>query len=107
MDKIIIGPQTFEIKIIDDLHDGANSLDGHIVFGKSEIRLDSDLDKFGKLQTTWHEIIHGILSQAGLHEIYSKQHEITEQVVEAISYGVLRVLQDNPKLRDCIYTWDE
>ena len=44
-----------------------------------------------KRVTLWHELIHGILENAGIHN-----HD--EQQIDAIAYGIVAVLQAVPAL---------
>lgn len=67
-------------------------LSGQIACEDLEIRVDSDIsDRFRPL-VLWHEVIHGILQHAGISD-----HN--EQQIEALAYGIMQVLRDNPWLR--------
>lgn len=87
---IQIGPVRFQVVTHKNLcdTDGSTRLDGHIVYSLSQIRLDDDLGPQARRQVTWHEIIHGILTQAGV-----KKHD--EAMIEALTYGLMNVLRDN------------
>lgn len=86
--KIKIGPQIFVIKTKEDLRRGDEGLDGWIKFSTSEIMLETNLDAFSVKQCLWHEIVHGILTQAGIKTV-------PEEAVDALAYGILGVIQDN------------
>lgn len=88
-----IGPVRFQIVTHHNLcdKDGSTRLDGHIIYALSEIRLDDDLGPQARRQTIWHEVLHGILTQAGV-----KKHD--EATIEALTYGLMDVLQNNPWL---------
>ena len=72
-------------------YDGTTRLNGHIVYDKCQIRIDDTLDPQAKNQTMWHEILHGILTHAGIDE-QSETH------IDIIAYGIIQVLRDNPDL---------
>lgn len=92
--QVKIGPQTFEIVIKEDLRRGDEPLDGWIKFHESRICLDARLDGFAQKHVLWHEIIHGILNNAGIADV-------SEGAADALSYGILGVLQDNDWLTKC------
>jgi hypothetical protein len=87
--KVSIGGILYDVVIVEDLKlesTGAR-LDGHIVYAKNEIRLDSKLDPQAMWQVMIHEIIHGILTQSG--------RDAKEDIVDAIAYGALGFIQAN------------
>lgn len=93
---IQIGCVTYTVKQLDDLHkvdtDGVKKwLHGHILLADAEIRVANDQSDDIKLVTVWHEILHGILNNAG-------QDEQPEALMEALSFGLVKLIQDNPKL---------
>lgn len=95
-DKIKIGPVGYTVKEIEDLHrvddEGVKRwLHGHIWFTDSEIRIASDQSQDIKIVSLWHEILHGILNGAG-------QAEQPEPLIEAISFGLVQLIRDNPVL---------
>lgn len=93
MTDVKIGPMTYEVKIVEHLLgcDG-KKLDGQITYSKPTIELDSELSFDMQRQVLLHEIIHGILTHAGRHE------EVSEDVIDAIAYGVFGVIKDNPEI---------
>ncbi len=95
-DTIKIGPQAFAIIVVKDLRaqDKDDRLQGEISYSHSEVRLDENLDAFGRRQVLWHEILHGILTQAGMQTSVKNE----ENIIDALSYGILSALQDNPWL---------
>lgn len=91
LEQVKIGGITYEIRRVPDLRDEHDTkLDGLYQGGKCLISLNSDLTPQSTLQTLWHEIIHGIITHAGMRD----QHD--ESLIEAVSYGVMQVLRDNP-----------
>jgi len=91
--KIKIGPQKFKVVHVRDLRDKKDvSYFGLITYGKSIIEIEDSIDKFSKHQVLWHEILHGLLTQAGI-----SNHE--ESMIDALAYGIIQVLDDNKTLR--------
>ncbi len=91
-DVIKIGAITYQIVEVPGLHnETGDKYDGHILYSKDEIRLEADLADQTKRQTLWHEVIHAILIHAG-----HQKHD--ESQVDALAYGIMNVLQDNPWL---------
>lgn len=91
---IRIGPIDFTVKTVDDLHDNHVKLDGHIRYASTSILLESALNPQAILLTLWHEITHGILVQSG------HAAGIKDPVIDALAYGIIDVLRNNPWLRD-------
>lgn len=92
--KIRIGSTIFDVKIIPNLADGSTRLDGHIVYGPSEIRIESSFGRQRKQIILWHEIIHALLDQSA-----AELGDNTERVCEIVSHGIVSVLRDNEYLR--------
>jgi hypothetical protein len=94
INKIKIGAMVFDVIRKDDLKHPADNrrLDGHILYSESKIYLDSNLSYQAEMQTIWHEVLHGILTQAGGCK------EEDEHLIEALAYGVMMVLDANPEL---------
>ena len=81
----------YEVVIIPHLMNGATAAYGHIDYENSRIELS---DTFGtehqkRCQTLWHEILHGIVENNGMHV------ENEEDVVDMFAKGIYQVLQDN------------
>lgn len=89
LDTIKIGGIRYPVKIVDDLHDNHKELYGWIKYDKHEIHVSGDLDSQGRFVVLWHEIVHGILNNAGLPEN-------DERMVDALAHGIMQVLLDNP-----------
>ena len=94
--QIKIGPVGYKVIEKDDLHfvdgDGKKSgLHGHILWSEAEIRVAGDQSEQVKVVTVWHEVIHGILNNAGIND-----HP--EQVVLALGFGIVQLIRDNPDL---------
>jgi hypothetical protein len=93
--SIRIGPIDFAVREIERLvnTDAYEKLSGHIRYTDSEILLENNMESQAKRQILWHEILHGILTQAGYSD-----HD--EKMIDIIAYGVMQVLRDNPALRE-------
>jgi hypothetical protein len=91
--EIRIGPIVFKVVLVWRLtaEDNTKKIDGHIVYSSSEIKIEAGLEEQRKRQVIWHEIIHGILTQAGIYDQ-------DEKAVDVLAHGVMDVLHDNPWL---------
>lgn len=93
MDNVKVGPITYEVKMVERLlGDGSEKLDGQISYGQQVIEIESDLTLVMQKQALWHEIVHAILTQAG------RQCEASEGIIDAIAYGLVGVIKDNPEM---------
>lgn len=93
VEAIKIGGLDYEIEEVQNLctEDGVKRLNGHIIYDSCKIRIDQGLSQQVKNVYMWHEIIHGILTHAGIDN-----HD--EAHIGALSYGIVQVLKDNPFL---------
>jgi predicted metal-dependent peptidase len=66
-------------------------LDGEIDYRECQILLDVACKPQTMRVVLWHEVIHAILSHAGISEQ-------SERLVDAIAYGVVQTIRDNPRL---------
>ncbi len=87
-----IGPITYRVKLAKKVlrHNG-QGLDGQIDYGQARITIRKGIDPQVTKLVLWHEIIHGIFSNAGM----SKQDE---QMIEILASGIVDVLASNPEL---------
>ena len=93
MRTIKIGPLVYTIKEDYPIFDEKGELlYGKISYEAGEITVSSRASWALKNVILWHEILHGIISQTAL-EIANE-----EQVVEALSHGIVQVLQDNEEI---------
>lgn len=90
--SVTVGPMQYTVRAIPELRaEDGQRLNGHILYGPCEIRIDAGLDPQVQRVTLWHEVLHAILTHAG-HE------DDAEKVVEILSYGLVAALRDNPGL---------
>lgn len=68
-------------------------LNGHIRYNECQIKVDSDLHPQIKEITIWHEVLHGILENAGFF-----QEQTHERIIDALAHGIVQVLRDNPEM---------
>ena len=94
MKTIRIGPIDYEYALVEGLRNGNDKINGQISYNDCCVEIEACLSDQAKRQTLWHEIIHGILTHAGI------KSDEKEDLCEAISFGVMAVLRDNPELRD-------
>lgn len=94
MVNVKIGGLDYEVEEVQNLcaEDGLKRLNGHIIYDACQIKIDQGLNQQVKTVCLWHEILHGILTNAGV----GKHDEAT---IEALSYGIVQVLRDNPELK--------
>lgn len=89
--QIKIGSTTYLVIDREDLHDNHKTLYGWIRHDTSEILIEKDVGPQKRYIVLWHEIVHGILHNAGIED-----HE--ERMVLALGHGIVQVLRDNPDL---------
>ena len=89
--KIRIGAIDYTIEMVTDLRDGDRGLNGWIRYNDSKVMLDDEMEPQAEYITLWQEILHGLLTQAGM----AKQDE---RIVEVLSHGIVMVIRDNPWL---------
>ena len=89
---ILIGGLRYTIEEVEDLHsiDG-EKCDGLLNVDTWAIRLEARLPEKAREQVLWHEIIHAMLNQMGRIEQYKD-----ENLIDALAFGVVSVLQSNP-----------
>jgi hypothetical protein len=78
-------------------NDKITKLNGHIKYNDCQICVEAEMSPQAKRQTIWHEIVHGILTHAGME----KQDE---SMIDAIAYGIMDVIQNNPWLAEIART---
>lgn len=91
LDHVKVGALRFGCSEIDDLRDGDQKLNGWIKCNDLQVLVDRDLADDVKVVTVWHEILHGLIEQAGFDD-----HD--ERLITALSFGLHQVLKDNPDL---------
>jgi hypothetical protein len=93
MDSVKIGGIDYSIERVRDLRDeDGKKLDGRITYNATHIKIDSDTSDQAFVQILWHEILHGIETQAG------RCGEVKEPTIDALAFGIIQVMRDNPQL---------
>lgn len=87
--QILIGPVAYNVLFIPEFSESGRC--GDIDVMKARIRINADMAQTVQTVTLWHEVLHGILANAGY-----KDHN--EEQIDALAYGILQVLRDNPDL---------
>lgn len=91
-ETVKIGGVDYIVEYVPDLRDGDQGLNGWIRYNDCKIQIDADLSDQRKRIVLWHEIVHGLLENAGA------ESEHDEKIVVALGYGLVQVLRDNPQL---------
>ncbi len=64
---------------------------GQIDYSKMQIELEKDMQPPMRTAVLVHEVIHGILAQAGVED-----HD--EQLIDILTFGFIGVMRQNPEL---------
>lgn len=89
MNKIRIGPIEYEISKTPELQDDGRELSGAIIYHLASIQLLDGLSDQMTHVVLLHELLHGIMHQAGI-----ENH--SEGLIEALAYGLLDLARNNP-----------
>ena len=84
-----VGPIVYKIE--EDTRTAIDGVYGAIFYADSRISLQPGLSPAFQEVILWHEMIHAMLTQAGLRDQ-------DEQHIHAIAYGVVQALHNNPEL---------
>jgi hypothetical protein len=105
--QLRIGPYIYRVEYVDGLRaDDDTRLAGNIEYERAVISIDQNSIEAVQLVTLFHEVIHGILANAGI-----THHK--ERLIDAIATGLVQVLIDNPALAEefvrpeCDHGYDE
>lgn len=94
--RIRIGAIDYDVREVISLrNDDDERLDGQIDYVECVIRTVVSCSEQMRRVILWHEILHGILTQAGIEEQ-------PEALIDVIAYGVTQVLRDNPVLGEAV-----
>lgn len=91
---LLIGPMTYTIAEVENLTgtDDENrvvNLLGDVDYDQQLIRIEKNMSAERKHATTWHEVLHVALEQAGIDV-----HD--EQVITVLGYAIHGILVNNP-----------
>lgn len=95
-----VGPMRYKVEIIEDLIGTGDDnqsiwINGKVCTYKGHILIDRDIHDDAKKVVLIHEILHAILTQAGIRDE-------PENVIEALGFGLLNLVRRNPYLWDCL-----
>lgn len=89
-DLLRVGPLTFPIRWVENLHDGDKELFGQVCYSPCEIRLQTGMEAQHAGLTVLHELIHAILSVCPV--------DLEEEGVTLLTFGLADAFQRNPGL---------
>jgi predicted SprT family Zn-dependent metalloprotease len=96
--KVKVGGLEFEV--LEDVNvNNEGQVFGSTHFRKQKIFIEPDEKQQKKEQTFFHEVLHAVWWQAGLHSRYKEQKNLEEEIVEALANGMYQVLKDNDLLK--------
>ena len=97
--NVKIGPRTFRVKFEENLFDieETQRLNGHILFDKAVIIIDSELALVSQRLTMMHEIVYGIADYLDV--------DMSEKEVSLMANGITAMLMDNPEVVN-MFDWE-
>ncbi len=103
VDKVDVLGKTYRVEetpgmIVED------DASGKCIPHRCHIRIDPEQDIQQYRDTLWHEVMHGIFSEAGLSHSFKDEEE--EHIVRVLSTASLQALRANPKLRTFLFQKD-
>lgn len=98
--RVRVGPHNLEVVQANGLISADfNVVVGDINLERGIIRLQTGMSTTYTWTTLFHEVIHGILDNAGKAEFNSEEHD---HIVDVIATGVVLFLFDNPTVLSAI-----
>jgi len=91
-EKIKIGGIEYTVKMVDEVDENDNNIDGKICFHHQEIRIKKGMGKDYTVKVLIHEIIHGILNHCVINKWEGDEEEC---FVEKFAHALHQVLKDN------------
>jgi len=92
-EHVKIGPFRYNITDIHGEVADGRFVHGEATYHKTLIKVDANSSKQGAMQTLMHEIIHTIRYQSAIQPT-----ENEEYVCDALAFGIIQVIKDNPEL---------
>jgi hypothetical protein len=89
-----VGPIDYDVTFVPRLQADGESVNGYISHNACTVEVDAEMAPQTRAVTVWHETLHAILVQSG------RVNDHDEELIDAIAYGIIGVLRDNPELRD-------
>ena len=80
-----IGPASYDVMTQENLKAAEGyKIDGQILHGAELLQVEESLPRRTQQITVVHELLHGILQQAGQHKLYKN-----EGLLDALAYGLI------------------
>lgn len=89
--KVRIGLYEYAVSEATDLRNGEKGVWGLISHQHHTIEIEADTPLRHKQYILWHEMLHSMLMQAGLHSI-----DLEEPIVIALGHAIVATLRNNP-----------
>ena len=101
MDKVKIGHYEYDVKMIDDLKFGDDSVNGLCYPDSKEILINSKLNEQYYKGVLIHEILHGLFNESGISD--RLEEGLEEELVILLGNALHGFLKDNIKELNNIY----
>lgn len=92
-ETVHIGLYEYAVSETTDLRSGENGVWGLISHQHHTIQIEADTPLRHKQYLLWHEMLHSMLAQAGLHGI-----DLEESIVIALGHAIVGTLRNNPEV---------
>lgn len=97
VETVKVGAIVYRVMEVERLVASGRKVFGEVEHAACVIRIEATNGPQTKRQTLWHEAIHLILTHAG-----RTKESNDENLVDALAYGVMGVVQDNPWLAEAV-----
>jgi hypothetical protein len=104
--RIDLGSIVYDVELVEKLldSDGGTKLSGQISANRAIIRVEANNHAQMQILTIIHEMVHHILRTCG--QEHAVDPERIEDVIEALSGGILSSLRNNPDLMKAVEELD-
>jgi hypothetical protein len=90
IDSVKVGALRYAVRLVEDLRDGDQKLNGWVLHDQCEIRVETTLHEQVRRVCVIHEAFHAVALQAS--------QEIDEAHIDVLAHGLYGLLRDNPAL---------
>jgi hypothetical protein len=90
IDSVKVGALRYAVRLVEDLRDGDQKLNGWVLHDQCEIRVETTLHEQVRRVCVIHEALHAVALQAC--------QQIDEAHIDVLASGVYGLLRDNPAL---------
>ena len=91
-----IGPSDYEVKYVPELVKSGERMISCCDHACGLVEIDDCITEQEKRRGVWYAVLFILLRQAGYMNVVEMGGEL-----EALSYGIMQVLRDNPEMRWC------